>query len=166
MKRPDNRPCDSTAAMSLTSSATLTSSRVTKLRVSHFPAPKHDGHLDLVALLQKPPGILEFELEVMLLGFGAHLDFLEFDLGGFFLGFGSPLAGLVLVLAVVHDAAYRRRCVGGDLDEIKTPLGGCGQSLIQAEDAELPPLVIDDPHFPGANGAVDVGFWLSYDATS
>jgi len=44
-------------------------------------------------------------------------------------------------------------------------LGG-DQSFFDTQDPELSTLIVDNPDFPGTNGPVNIGFWLSYGATS
>jgi hypothetical protein len=50
--------------------------------------------------------------------------------------------------------------------EVETALLRSGQRITQIHDAELVSFVIDDADFPGANGPVDIGFWLLGDGST
>ncbi len=67
----------------------------------------------------------------------------------------APL--LVAVLAVVHQATHgwdgRRR----HLNQVKTALARHLQRLAGGQDAELLPVLVDDPHLADADALVDAG---------
>ena len=127
---------------------------------------EHDGHFNLVALLKKPQGVSDFDLKVVILSLGSHLDFFDIDTRRLLLGLCGTLARLVLVLAVIHDAADRRVRVGRNLHEIEPSLFRCKQSLADAHNTKHFPCVDDDTDFLGSNGAIDARFLLSYGSTS
>lgn len=134
--------------------------------MSYFSATEHDRYLYLIPLFEKTPGMLDLELKIVILGLGTHLDFFKFDPSRLFFGLGCLLARLILVFAVIHDPANGRRRIGGNFYEIETTFLSGGQSLFKTQYPELPTFVVDNPDFPGTNGPVNVGFWLSYGATS
>ena len=54
--------------------------------MNDLPPPKPDRHLDFVAFLKEPPGMLGLGLEVVVIGFGTDLKLLDLDDFLFFLG--------------------------------------------------------------------------------
>ncbi len=84
--------------------------------VRHFPALKPQRHLNLVALVEEPTHRLGFDLIIVLVDAGPHLDFFNFDDLLFLLGFGFLLLLLVFELAVVKNLANGRLSAGGDFD--------------------------------------------------
>src|SRR5262249_5994395 len=108
------------------------------------------------------------EVEVMLVGLGPELDLLDgherLVLARLFL----LLRGLVLELAVIHDAAHRRYRLGRDLDQVESGIFGGAQGFDGRHDAELRAVRSDDPHLGHADAAVDsirLGWgcaWLGY----
>jgi hypothetical protein len=131
----------------------------------NLTAAEHDGDLDLVALLKESLGVSDLDLKVMLLRLGAHLDFLDLDPSRLLLSLGRALARLILVLAVIHD----RQTGGTALGETSTrsrPRPPPRPAPRSAENTELMPFIIDDPNLAGADGTIDVCFWLGYGNTS
>ena len=59
---------------------------------------------------------------------------------------------LILEFAVVNDTAYRRACIGGDLDEVESQLFGFGKRLVCREHDVV--LSIDHTNFGGSNSIV------------
>ena len=73
---------------------------------------EEDVDLDLVALLEEADGVVEFELEVVVVGLGAEADFLDDHLAR--LGLHLLLFFLLFVveLLIVDDFADRRLGIG------------------------------------------------------
>ena len=83
-------------------------------------ASEKDLHLHFRAFLQKAFGVVQLELEVVVVGLGSEADFLDDDFGGLGL---LVLHSLLLVedeLLVVHRLADGRIGIGLDLDEVDT----------------------------------------------
>ncbi len=105
--------------------------------MGHLPAPEAQGDLGLVAFAEKPHQASQLHLVVVLVGAGPELHFLDLDLLLLELGLVLLLALLVLELAVIHDPAYRRLGLGGDLHQIEIRFLGLGQGFPQADDTQL-----------------------------
>ena len=116
-----------------------------------FTASEEHGHLAAIAILEERADVLEFGLVVMFVRLGTHLDFL--DLHDSLTLFRVLLLFLLLVLelAVVHDAADRRRGVGRNLHQVTANFAGHGNGLIALQNTQLFPFRADDTHFPGVN---------------
>jgi hypothetical protein len=85
----------------------------------HFTAAIAHRHLDLVAFLKKARQCAQLGLVIAVLGRRPELDLLDLDL---LLLLARRLLGLVLlvkVLAVIHDLADGRLCIGGNLHQIQ-----------------------------------------------
>ena len=78
------------------------------------------------------------------------------------LGFFVFLGFLVAEFTVVHDAAYRRRGRGGNLDEVQSFALGQAQGIAQSHDPELLFLLIYDANFARANLAVSAMLRFSW----
>src|SRR5215470_14949379 len=126
-----------------------------ELRVSHLAPLEAHGDLGLVALLQEAPHVLQLEVEVVLLRLRPHLDFLDLDGGLLLARFLEPPGLRVLVLAVVHDTADRRRRVRRHLHQIELLLARGLEGRRDGQDAELRAVGADDADFPDADAFVD-----------
>ena len=104
---------------------------------------EEDGCLHLGALLEELAGMLQFELEVMLISVGTEADLLDCDLGSILLHLLGLLPLLVEVLLVVEDLADRRISLGADLNQVKLHLVGHLQGLGDRIDARLGNVVTD-----------------------
>jgi hypothetical protein len=62
---------------------------------------------------------------------------------------------LVAKLAIVHQAADRRRGVGRHFHKIQFTFFGEALGLLDADDANLCPVLIDEPYFTGTDTVVD-----------
>lgn len=85
---------------------------------------EEDVDFDFVAFFEEADGVVEFELEVVVVGLRAKAYFFDYDLAG--LGFHLLLLFLEFVgeLLVVDDFANGRLCIGGDFDEVETLVVG------------------------------------------
>lgn len=64
--------------------------------------------------------MLEFELEVMLIGIGAETNLLDDNLGGIGLHLLGLFALLIEIFLIVQYLAHGRICLGTDFHQIKT----------------------------------------------
>src|SRR5262249_21239098 len=124
------------------------------LRVRDLAAAEHHREPDLVAALEEAPDMLHLEVHVVLLGLGPELDFLGLDLGRALALLLLLLRFLVLVLAVIHDPADRRKRARRDLDQIEALFLGEAQRLVRWHDAKLL-FLEDDPDLRDADAVVD-----------
>ncbi len=120
-----------------------------------FPAPDHDGHLDLVSLLQKPGHVLHLEIVIMDADLRPELDLFELDVFLVFLGFVLFFVLFVKKLSIIHDPADRGVGLRGDLDEVEAPLAGQIQGLRDGHDTHLFFLFIDHSNLFGPNHFID-----------
>ena len=86
--------------------------------VSHFTTAEHDGHLDLVLVLKKSNRTLNFEVDIVFSRFGAKTDLLRFSVVRMLARL--LFLFLILVLPVVHNAAYGWSFVRSDFNKIET----------------------------------------------
>jgi hypothetical protein len=91
----------------------------------------------------------------MIVGFGAQTHLLEFGLLLMLAGLAFFLALLVAKLAIVHQAADRRRGVGRHFDKVQVAFFGEALGLLDTDDTNLCPVLIDEPYFTGTNTVVD-----------
>jgi hypothetical protein len=120
--------------------------------VEPFAAAHHHGELDPVAAFEELPGLLDFDVQVVVIGVGPQAEFLELLLVDvLFLFF--VLA--VLLLTEVHDAADRGSLGRGDLDEVHIDFAGHAKGLQGGDDADLGPLVVDQTDLRYANPFID-----------
>ena len=94
------------------------------LGVGHLATAEHDGDLDLVALTEETKHVTLLGLVVARIDLGAELHLLDLDLGLVLARLLGLDRLLVLVLAVIHDAANGRIGVGSDLYQIETLVFG------------------------------------------
>ena len=92
--------------------------------MSHLATAEHDGDLDLVALGEEAKHVTLLGLVVARIDLGAELHLLDLDLGLVLARLLGLDRLLVLVLAVIHDAANGRLGIGSDLDQIETLILG------------------------------------------
>src|SRR3954447_23873650 len=125
--------------------------------MAHLAPAEHDRDLDLVALAQEAYDMALLRGVVVGIDLRAELDLLDRDRA---LVLARQLLLLLLVvpvLAVIHDAADGRIRVGGHLDEIEG-LGPCVlQGFVARLDADLRPVVVDQPHLRYADRLIDTG---------
>jgi hypothetical protein len=104
----------------------------------------------------------------VLVDLGPELDFLDLDDLLMFPGFARALLLLVLVLAEVHDPAYRRHGGRRDFHEVQTLLLRDGQRLGRRHDPELLPGIVNYANFAHANALVHsytvVAAWCSVES--
>ena len=111
-----------------------------------FATTEHEGQLDLVSLAEKVLQVIHLGLVVVFPDVRAELDLfdcvalLAFSCQPFF----SPL--FVPELAEIHDPADRRIRLGGDLDQVESPLGRESAGAARVDDAHHRSVGIDTPH--------------------
>ena len=101
-----------------------------------FTTAETQRDLALVAIRQKTADIAQLDVVVTIIRTRAELHFLDFDDGLLGLGFSSLLLFLVLELAVIHQTADRRRCVGRNFHQVDIQLAGHAQRFLQRHDAQ------------------------------
>lgn len=89
------------------------------LGMSHLTSSKTDGNLDLIAVRQELLRVLELGVKVMSIDIQGELNLLDLDGMLIFSRLFFTLRLFKAILAVVHDLADRRLCLGSDLDEVE-----------------------------------------------
>lgn len=129
------------------------------LHVRHLASTKDHRHLNLVLVLEEPRRLLHLEADVVFSGLGAKADFLRLGvtliLAGFFLL-------LVLVLAVVHDAAYGRPLIRSHLDQIEVDFICPVDRFLGGQNTQLLAVLAYHPDWGYANLVVDAGLQAVY----
>ena len=113
-----------------------------------FPTSEKDGYLASVATFNEAADVVHLGLVVVLVRFGAKLDFLDLDNGLALFGFLLFLLGFVLELAVIHDTADRRIRFFRHFYEIQPQFFGRCDCLVAAQDSKLFAFCADDAYFP------------------
>lgn len=136
-----------------------------------LPSSKNNRDLDFIFLFEKTLNMAELDFQVMFIGLWTDFDFFDLKRGLLFFGFLLFFGLLVFETAVIHNFTDRRRCRGGDFNQIKPGFfGGC-YGLMNRNNTALVALGIDQPHlfdfdFPVYSGFVAVLFLLNYLPTS
>ena len=109
----------------------------TLLRMRHLATAEHDGDLHARALLEEAEHVTLLGLVVADVDLGTELHLLDLD-ARLVLARCLGLHGLlVLVLTIVHDAAYGRIGVRSDLDEVEVLLVGDALRVANVEEPQL-----------------------------
>ncbi len=114
--------------------------------MGHFPAPKAQGHFDLIALADELVHGAHFDLIIMFLDAGADFDFLDHDDALLFARLALFLLRLVLVLAVVHDLGDRRTGIGRNLDKVEARINSALNSVGSGNDADIIAICVDQAY--------------------
>ncbi len=143
----------------------------TLVNVDDFATTKHHGDLDLIPTGQEGPRLLDLEPDIMVSRFGSQADF--FGPGVMDLAVVVLFALLVLVFAVVHDAANGRLLVGGHFHQVQATLLGNLHRLFGRQDTQLFAFIRDNTDGRDADLLVDPYvllavdcFFLSYERRS
>ena len=103
--------------------------------MTHLAALEFHNDADLVALTDEAVGMLDLGLEVVRVDTAGELNLLDLDNGLLLLCFLLSLVALKAVLAVIHDAAYRRLRVGSDEHQIEILFVSHGERGARLKDA-------------------------------
>src|SRR5690554_7722471 len=123
--------------------------------MGHFPAAESQGYLGFVTLAEELDKVAKLDLIVPFFRPWTKLDFLDLNL--FLILPGGSLLLLLLedMLAVVHDSAYRRICIGGDFNQVEPSLLGVGQHFLNGDDTDLFTIVANQANFTRRDVLVD-----------
>ena len=127
----------------------------------HFPAPETDRNLDLVSVLQKLLRLTEPDVEIVYANANAELQFLCFHntlvLTGLFITFGLFKA----VFAVIHNTAYGRASLRGNLHKVKSFVKCNFLRVLNGHDAKLGTVLINEADFAVLNRLVDLMLYIT-----
>src|SRR5687767_10358162 len=123
-------------------------------RVRHLAAAKENRGLHLVALSEEALDVLLLELIVVLVDLGPEFDFFDVDDLLMLLRLARPLLFLVLIFPEIHDPADGRHCGRRNLHQIQPLRLRNDQGLRRGHDAQLLPVIVNDPNFPYADAFV------------
>ena len=118
-------------------------------------AAEKDGGFYLGPFLQELLGVLELELEVVLVRVGAEADLLDDYLGGIGFHLFGTLALLVQILLIVQDLANGRIRLGADFHQVQLQLFGQGEGLDKGVNALLGDVLPYQAHLGGRDFTVD-----------
>ena len=102
---------------------------LTLLLVDDAAATEEDIDFNLVALFEETDGVVEFELEVVVVGLRAKAYLLDNHLARLGFHLFLLLFELVVELLIVDDFAYRWLGVGGNLDEVEALVVSHAESI-------------------------------------
>jgi len=137
----------------------------TEVLVNNFSTPKPEGQFDLVPFLEKRTDMAFLHIEIVDIGLRPELDLLDLDEALLFPGLLRPFALFILELAVIHDPADRRLCLGRDLHEIQPLFLGLKERLPRRHDPKLFPILADEPDLWGVNLPIHPNFQFLCDIT-
>jgi hypothetical protein len=108
-----------------------------QILVGHFASAEAQAGFYLVAFPKKPQNMVSFGDVIVLIHVDAELYFLQDDL--FLVLFCRPFLLFLFIeeLAIIHNAAHRWICGGGNLYQIKTLFPGLSGRILRRHDAKL-----------------------------
>lgn len=133
----------------------------TDVGVNDFPSTEHHSDLDLVAFTEEPLDSLNLDIEVMSVRFWAELDLFDLDRLLLLLGLVRPLLLIVLELAIVHDLADRRICVGRNLYQIEAGIICHDHRTFRCHNTDILAVSANKPDFRCPDPFVDPGARVS-----
>ena len=116
---------------------------------------KENHHFGFVTIFQKPLYIPQLEIKIVLIGVRPKLDFLHVNDFLFLFSLVRLFAGLVLVLAVIHDPTNRRVGVWGNFYKIHIPVEGHAQGFLCRDSAHRLAIIINHGDFPHPNHLIN-----------
>ena len=126
-----------------------------QLRVSHLAASKSERHFNLVAIGEKSLHIAHFDLIIVDVDVGAHLDFLDAERFLLFARLIGFFADAVFIFAIIEQFAHRRLGIRRDLDEIETGGFGEGEGFVNGDEAPIFAAIVNEPDALGGDGIID-----------
>ena len=123
---------------------------------AHFPSAENNIDFNLVSAIQKFKHVAHLNLKVVFTGKRSQLDFLGLYSVNrcFFLLF---FALLILEFSIIHQPAYRRVSIGGNLNKIESLFRGYGLGLLICYNAELISFTVDNPQQWSLDGCINRG---------
>ena len=112
---------------------------ITPVLVQHLASPEKHCELYLVPLLQKCTGVIQFYIQIVLIGFGPKSDFLERSdvMMAFFAAFATLAFLLIQPFAVIHYATNRRGALRGNLHKVQADFSGLANGQISFYNPQL-----------------------------
>ena len=124
--------------------------------MQHLSSAEEHCELKFVALFKKFASVFEFNLKVACIGFGSKPYLFEGNI--VVLAFLVSLANLsfllILPLAVIHYAAYRRITGRGYFHKVKSDLACPVEGFIFWYDTYLIICLVNEPHCFGPNSSI------------
>ena len=134
--------------------------------IGHFATAKTDSHFDLIATFQETYNIPDFDIKIMDIGPGPHLNLFNLDYGLLLLGLLGSFTLLVLKFSVIHHLADWRTGMRGNLNQIKTPLFSVDQCFMRIDNPDLLAGITDESDLGNPYLTINSYFFSSYGKTS
>ena len=125
--------------------------------MGHLTTAEADRDFDLVSFFKESAGVLQLDVEVVLVGFWTELDLFYGDGGLGLSGGGFFLFLLVLHLPEITDLTDRWAGVWRHFDKIEASVFGQANRIFGEELTQLVALFVDDEDARGANLLIDTG---------
>src|SRR5260370_8235296 len=129
-----------------------------ELRAGLLAPAEHDGHLDLVTLLEEPLDMATLGGVVVRVDLRPELDLLDDRLRLVLARFPGLERGLVLELAVVHQLAHRGSCGRRHLHQIKVGLLRQPERIANGYNPDLLAVRANEPDFGDTDTLVNSRF--------
>lgn len=115
-----------------------------------------EGELDFVPFCDKFASVINFDFDIVLIGFGTQPDFLQCVgvEGCLFVRFANFSFLLIEPFAVIHDSANGRVAVRVNFDEVETYIASLADGHISFDNAGLSVVFINKPNVFGPDGAI------------
>src|SRR5260370_34110629 len=111
--------------------------------MSYLPSAKRNRELNTLALCNKAPYVVDLEIDVMLFGQRAHLDFLDSGRRRMALGVVRLFLLRVAVFVEVGDTTYGRLCRRSYLDQVQAAAFGDSYRFTGRHDTDRTAVGID-----------------------
>ena len=120
----------------------------------HLTTAEENGGFNFISLVEETQHMVLFSLVIVVVHIDAELYFLDHNHFLMLLGLAFLLLLLIQEFPIVHDAAYRRRGRGRNLDQIQVLLAGHFQGFKRRQDADLLAFVINHADFAGSDAVI------------
>ncbi len=130
--------------------------------VSDLASTELDGEFGFVTFFEEAEDVVDFEVNVVFVGFGPQLDFFDLNLRGVFAGFFGFLFLLVFEFTKVHEFANGRACGLSDFNKIHTEFFGHLKCTQRRDDSDLLAVCADEADFFDTDTSIDAGFFFFF----
>ncbi len=133
-----------------------------KFGMGHLTTTKHDRYLDLVSLFEEFSNVIRFRVEIVIVDFRTVLDLFHGDGVLMLARLLRPLALLIAILPIVHNAAYGRYRLACNLHQIQAALFRFADGINGTHNPKLIPFFVDHTNLTGPNHSIYSDLFLFY----